>query len=88
MSVNKYDSSTGTLTPLAGLPLESPAFTGIPTAPTASAGTSSGQLATTAFVENEILSKADISSPAFIGTPTAPTASAATSSQQCCLCSN
>jgi hypothetical protein len=35
-------------------PLASPAFTGTPTAPTASAGTSSMQIATTAFVAEEI----------------------------------
>lgn len=34
-------------------PLESPAFTGVPTAPTAAPGTSTGQLATTAFVAGE-----------------------------------
>lgn len=34
-----------------GAPLASPAFTGIPTAPTAGAGTNSTQLATTAFVQ-------------------------------------
>jgi hypothetical protein len=36
-------------------PLNSPAFTGIPTAPTALAGTSTGQLATTKFVEDAIV---------------------------------
>jgi hypothetical protein len=51
----------------------SPAFTGIPTAPTAAPGTNTNQLATTAFVT---------SSPQFIGTPTAPTASAGTSTTQ------
>ena len=51
----------------------SPAFTGIPTAPTAVIGTATTQLATTAFVTN---------SPAFTGTPTAPTASASTSNNQ------
>jgi hypothetical protein len=35
-------------------PLNSPQFTGIPTAPTAPAGTTTGQLATTAFVQNAI----------------------------------
>ena len=35
-------------------PLESPAFTGVPTAPTAAPGTSSGQIATTAFVAGEL----------------------------------
>jgi microcystin-dependent protein len=35
-------------------PLTSPAFTGVPTAPTAAIGTSTTQLATTAFVQNSI----------------------------------
>lgn len=44
---------------LAGLaPLLSPAFTGIPTAPTASQGTNTTQLATTAFVIAEVLARA------------------------------
>ena len=51
----------------------SPAFTGIPTAPTAGTGTATTQLATTAFVTN---------SPAFAGTPTAPTAISTTSNNQ------
>ena len=51
----------------------SPAFTGIPTAPTASAGTATTQLATTAFVTN---------SPQFAGTPTAPTAAPGTLGNQ------
>lgn len=54
--VDAQDATKATLT--------SPAFTGTPTAPTASAGTSTTQLATTAFVT---------ASPAFSGTPTAPT---------------
>ena len=45
----------------------SPAFTGIPTAPTAASDNSSTQVATTAFVQNNKVS------PAFSGTPTAPT---------------
>jgi hypothetical protein len=36
-------------------PLNSPAFTGIPTAPTALAGTSTSQIATTQFVEDAII---------------------------------
>jgi hypothetical protein len=51
----------------------SPAFTGIPTAPTPATGTATTQLATTAFVTN---------SPAFAGVPTAPTAAAGTSTTQ------
>lgn len=38
--------------------LDSPAFTGTPTAPTASSGTSSTQVATTAFVQSEIAASA------------------------------
>ncbi len=51
----------------------SPAFTGIPTAPTAGIGTATTQIATTAFVTN---------SPAFSGVPTAPTASNTTANNQ------
>ena len=51
----------------------SPAFTGIPTAPTAATGTATTQLATTAFVTN---------SPQFSGVPRAPTAAAGTSTTQ------
>lgn len=54
----------------------SPAFSGVPTAPTADYGTNTTQLATTAFVQGE---KA---SPAFVGIPTAPTAAASTSTTQ------
>jgi hypothetical protein len=36
-------------------PLNSPNFTGVPTAPTATAGSSTGQLATTAFVHNAVV---------------------------------
>lgn len=49
----------------------SPIFTGVPTAPTAPAGTANTQIATTAFVSN---------SPQFSGVPTAPTAPTATNS--------
>jgi hypothetical protein len=51
----------------------SPAFTGVPTAPTADTGTSTTQLATTAFVT---------ASPAFAGIPTAPTAATGTNTAQ------
>jgi hypothetical protein len=51
----------------------SPAFTGTPTAPTAAPGTSTTQIATTAFV---------LTSPAFTGTPTAPTPANATFTTQ------
>ena len=54
----------------------SPAFSGTPTAPTATVSTNSIQLATTAFVQNNKVS------PAFTGTPTAPTAAAGTGTTQ------
>lgn len=71
-------SSTNTWLPLATqayvqLQKISPVFTGVPTAPTASAGTATTQIATTAFVTN---------SPVFTGVPTAPTAAPGTSTTQ------
>ena len=51
----------------------SPAFSGVPTAPTAAPGTNSTQIATTAYVSN---------SPQFVGVPTAPTAAPGTNSTQ------
>lgn len=73
--------------------INNPAFTGVPTAPTATVGTSTTQIATTEFVQtadtairdeqlvitnNLMAIKANIDSPAFIGVPTAPTAPAGT----------
>jgi hypothetical protein len=70
-------------------PIASPAFTGIPTAPTAVDNTNSTQIATTAFVRarediiNIALSfKAPSASPTFTGTPTAPTAAGGTNTTQ------
>ena len=52
-----YQSSTNvTATLLAYAPLSSPALTGVPTAPTAAANTSTGQVASTAFVAAAVLS--------------------------------
>lgn len=69
----------------------SPAFTGVPTAPTASSGTNTTQIATTAFVATAVAT-VDVSSqlanyalkasPALTGTPTAPTATAGTNTTQ------
>jgi hypothetical protein len=56
--------------------LASPALTGVPTAPTATVGTNSTQLATTAYVLNAF------ASPALSGVPTAPTATTGTNSTQ------
>ena len=62
--------------------LASPALTGVPTAPTATAGTNTTQLATTAFVTTAVSTKADLASPALTGVPTAPTATAGTNTTQ------
>lgn len=57
-------------------PLASPNFTGIPLAPTATAGTNTTQVATTAFVQGIL------NGPTFTGVPAAPTASAGTNTTQ------
>lgn len=62
--------------------LASPALTGTPTAPTATAADSTTQIATTAFVTTADNLKANLASPALTGTPTAPTASVATDTTQ------
>ncbi len=63
-------------------PLASPALTGVPTAPTAADGTSTTQVATTAFVTSSLSAKANTASPTFTGIPLAPTAAVDTSSTQ------
>lgn len=68
----------------------SPAFSGIPTAPTAANGTNTTQIATTAFVRNGLTIQdsynaatyAPLISPSLTGTPTAPTATAGTATTQ------
>lgn len=62
--------------------LSSPTFLGTPSAPTAAAGTSNTQIATTAFVDTAVSVKANINSPTLTGTPAAPTASAGTNTTQ------
>lgn len=66
--------------------IDSPTFTGTPAAPTATQGTSTTQLATTAFVNAEIaadtVNLAPKASPTFTGIPAAPTASAGTNTTQ------
>lgn len=56
------------------------ALTGTPTAPTASAGTNTTQIATTAFVTGAGF--APLASPTFTGTPAAPTAASGTNTTQ------
>jgi hypothetical protein len=69
-------------------PLDSPAFTGIPTAPTAALDTATDQLATCNYVNNAITEFSDsglfapINSPNFTGIPTAPTAAVGSSTGQ------
>lgn len=62
--------------------LAGPTFTGVPAAPTASAGTNTTQLATTAFVTTADNLKANLAGPTFTGVPAAPTASAGTNTTQ------
>jgi hypothetical protein len=66
--------------------LASPTFTGVPAAPTAAAGTSTTQLANTAFVTGGIATAvtglATTASPTFTGTPAAPTAAPGTNTTQ------
>ncbi|MGT5871436.1 phage tail-collar fiber domain-containing protein [Escherichia coli] len=63
-------------------PLDSPALTGTPTAPTAAKTVNTTQLATTAFVKAVVADYATKASPALTGTPTAPTASAGNNTTQ------
>jgi len=56
-----------------GAPLNSPAFTGAPTAPTPATADSSTSIATTAWGQANLALKAPLASPALTGTPTAPT---------------
>lgn len=62
--------------------LASPAFTGTPTAPTASPGTNTTQIATTAYADAIAALKANLASPTFTGTPAAPTAAVDTNTTQ------
>lgn len=63
-------------------PKASPAFTGVPTAPTATPGTNTTQLATTAYADAIAALKANIASPTFTGVPLAPTAAPGTNTTQ------
>lgn len=61
-------------------PINSPAFTGTPTAPTPALNDNSQKIATTAFVKGQ--NYAPLASPALTGTPTAPTATVGTNTTQ------
>ena len=58
------------------------ALTGTPTAPTAGGGNDSTQVASTAFVQQELASYAPLAGPALTGVPTAPTAAAGANTTQ------
>jgi hypothetical protein len=75
--------TTADITAAGGAALASPAFTGTPTAPTATVGTNTTQIATCAFVNASTSGGyAPINSPAFTGTPTAPTPTTGNNSTQ------
>src|SRR5260221_392156 len=76
------DANAQIVNPGGGAPLNSPAFTGIPTAPTAANGTNTTQLATTAFVLANPGTGAPINSPSFTGVTLAPTAANGTNTTQ------
>lgn len=63
--------SNTTVTTIAGLTLSSPDLTGAPTATTPGGGNNSTRVATTAYVQGELSSKAGTSAPTFTGTLTA-----------------
>jgi hypothetical protein len=68
-----------------GTVFDSVALTGVPTAPTAPVGTNTTQIATTAFVINQINAStqfAPINSPVFTGIPSGPTAPVGTQTGQ------
>lgn len=83
-AINDDASYNTTITSALALkaPLASPTFTGTPVAPTATAGTNTTQIATTAFVTTANAGKADLASPTFTGTPLAPTAALGTNTTQ------
>ncbi|MEG0422875.1 MAG: hypothetical protein RR589_18425, partial [Hafnia sp.] len=62
--------------------LNSPNFTGTPTAPTVAESDSSIKVANTAFIKQVLLAYAKLASPNFTGKPTAPTASQSTNDTQ------
>ena len=83
---NLVDASTTDISGKADL--AGPTFTGVPAAPTATSGTNTTQIATTAFVTAaipaavDISGKANIAAPTFTGVPAAPTAAQGTDTTQ------
>lgn len=62
--------------------LANPAFTGVPTAPTAALGANTAQLATMAALFAQSQTRAPLASPALTGIPSAPTAALGTNTTQ------
>ena len=63
-------------------PINSPAFTGTPQAPTPTSGDNSNKIATTQFVQNTMTGLAPLNSPQFAGTPTTPDVNVNTNNTQ------
>jgi phage-related tail fiber protein len=80
LAVTGNATVTGNLTVSGNIP--SPTLTGTPVAPTATAGTNTTQVATTAFVTSATSTLAPLASPALTGVPTAPTAANGTNTTQ------
>jgi hypothetical protein len=78
----RASTTEAALAAIGGAPIDSPDFTGNPTAPTPATGNNSTAIATTAFVDTAISTLAPIDSPHFTGVPTAPTAAAGTDTDQ------
>jgi hypothetical protein len=78
----RAQTTAAALAVIGGAPLDSPAFTGVPTAPTALATTNTTQIATTEYVKNVVYPLAPLASPALTGVPTAPTAASGTNTTQ------
>jgi hypothetical protein len=81
--VTTFDTvKTGPITPSKAAGINSPAFTGVPTAPTAAPNTNTTQIATTAYADAIAVLKANLASPTFTGVPAAPTAAPNTNTTQ------
>jgi hypothetical protein len=81
MDTNFFKYYNGTTTRIFAF-LDSPAFTGTPTVPTATPATNNTQAASTAYVDTGLALKAPLASPTFTGTPAAPTAAPGTNTTQ------
>jgi|GEM_PF-1840298 len=88
IGVTSFNGRTGPVTPQAfdysynqvtgAAPFTSPTFLGTPAAPTPSTADNTTKIATTAYVQNNLVLKANLASPTFTGTVTVPPPSAST----------